>query len=88
MVGYHASIIEPLLHHSQILAGKSDLYWLHPDWRRGRNAVLLFQAVEQTSKARGVMALYDGTKISSDKGELFEFLGYTMIEKRYRKCLI
>lgn len=87
LVGYHASIIEPLVHYKHVLAAKSDLYWLRPDCRVGRNAVRLFQAVERSCAARGVQMLYDGTKTEegNDHSKLFEFLGYREIEKRYSK---
>lgn len=87
LVGYHASIIERLLHYSQILAGKSDLYWIRPDCRTGRTPLRLFEMVESSSKARGVQILYDGTKLSHDHGRLFEHLGYQPIERRYSKWI-
>lgn len=85
LVGYHAKIVEPLLHYKQVLAGKSDLYWLHPEHRGGRNGLRLFENVESAAKARGVQVLYEGTKIEMDHGPLLEHLGYVLIEKRYRK---
>lgn len=87
LVGYHASIIDNLLHYRSILAANSDLYWLHPAYRNGRNAIRLFQAVEATCRKRGVQVLYDATKVYLDRGELFEYLGYAQIEKRYSKWI-
>lgn len=87
LAGYHASIVEPLLHYKSILAAKSDLYWLAPECRVGRVALRLFQEVERSLRARGVKVLYDGTKVELDRGELFEHLGYQLIEKRYCKVL-
>jgi hypothetical protein len=85
LVGYHASIIDNLLHYRTTLAAESDLYWLAPPYRNGRNALRLFQEVERSCKARGVEILYDATKVYLDRGELFEHLGYKLIEKRYSK---
>lgn len=87
LVGYHASIVERLLHYRQILAGKSDLYWIRSDCRTGRTPLRLFEMVERTLKARGVQMLYDGTKLSHDHGRLFEHLGYQPIERRYSKWI-
>lgn len=87
LVGYHGSVIEPLLHYQSIIAGKSDLFWLRPDMRRGRLAIDLFKEVERSSRARGVDVLYDATKLNADCGRLFEYLGYSPIERRYSKWI-
>ena len=87
LVSYHASIVDTLLHYRTILAANSDIYYLHPDWRKGRNGMRMFQAVEATCKARGVVALYDATKIALDHSRLFEALGYRLMEKRYSKWI-
>lgn len=87
LVGYHASIVEPLLHYREILAGKSDLYWLHPDCRNGRTAVQLFLEVERTLRRRGVRVLFDGYKLAQDHSRLFAHLGYSSLEMRVTKVL-
>lgn len=87
LVGYHCSIIDTLLHYRTVLSGMADAYWLHPAHRNGRNALRLFQEVERSCKARGVKVLYDATKVYLDRGELFEYLGYRQIEKRYSKWI-
>lgn len=87
LVGYHASFIEPLLHYRTVVAGKADLYWLHPDYRRGWVAINLFREVERSSRARGVSILYDATKLAADCGAMFEYLGYRPVERRYSKWL-
>lgn len=87
LVGYHASIVDTLLHYRTVLVANADLYWLRPDLRRGRTALRLFQEVERSLRARGVRLLCDGTKLSLDRGELFKFLGYTEIERRFIKPL-
>ena len=87
LVGYHASIVDTLLHYRTVLVGNSDLYWLRPDLRRGRIAVRLFLEVERSLRTRGCRLLFDGTKLSLDRGELFQFLGYTELERKFVKHL-
>jgi hypothetical protein len=87
LVGYHASFVDTLVHYRTVLIGNSDLYWLRPDMRKGRVALRLFQKVEETLRARGVKILFDATKLELDRGELFEFLGYVPLERRYYKVI-
>jgi hypothetical protein len=87
IVGYHASIIETLVHYKTVLVAMSDLYWLQKDCRNGTAALRLFQEVERSCKARGVKVLYDATKLYLDHGRLFEHLGYKPIERRYSKWI-
>lgn len=87
LVGYHASIVDTLLHYKNILAGISDLYWLRKDCRNGTAAIRLFQEVEKTLKARGVQVLYDMTKVYLDHDRLFQHLGYKPIERKYSKWI-
>lgn len=87
LIGYHASIIDTLLHYKHILAGISDLYWIRPDCRNGRTPIKLFEEVEKTLKARGVQILYDATKLYFDHDKLFKHLGYKAIERRYSKWI-
>jgi hypothetical protein len=87
LVGYHASLVDTLLHYRTILVGNSDLYWLRPDLRLGRVALRLFQKVEESLRARGVKLLFDGTKLELDRGELFQYLGYKEHERRFVKSI-
>lgn len=87
LVGYHASVIDTLIHYKNILAGVSDLYWLREDCRKGTTGIRLFQEVERTLKARGVQVLYDATKLYLDHGKIFEHLGYKPIERKYSKWI-
>lgn len=87
LIGYHASFIDTLVHYKHILAGTSDLYWIHKDYRKGSTGIKLFQEVERTLKARGVQILYDCTKLYLDHGKLFQHLGYKAIERKYSKWI-
>lgn len=88
LIGYHASIVEPLLHYAHVLADKCDVYWLEPEYRQGRTGVKLFEAAEAAARQRGCLALYSACKLGEhDYTKLFEYLGYELTEKRFRKVL-
>lgn len=87
LVGYHASIIDTLIHYKNILAAKGDLYWLHSDFRKGSTGIKLLKEVERTLRLRGVQVIYDITKLYLDHGKIFERLGYTAIERNYSKWI-
>lgn len=88
LVGYHAGIIDTLMHYKDILANDGDAYWIDPSCRGAGGAVLkLFSEVERSSKSRGVKVLYDITKLYADHDKLFQHLGYKAIERRYSKWI-
>ncbi len=87
LIGYHASIVDTLVHYKGVLAGNSDLYWIRKDCRNGTAPIRLFQEVEKSLKARGVQVLYDATKLYLDHDRLFQHLGYKPIERRYSKWI-
>lgn len=87
LVGYHASIIDTLIHYKTVLAAKGDLHWLHPDYRKGMTGIKLLKEVEKTLKTRGVQVMADFTKLYADKGAVFEHLGYKPIERVYTKWI-
>lgn len=87
LVGYHASIVDTLIHYKNVLAAKGDLYWLHPDHRKGSVGIKLLKEVERTLKLRGVQVIYDITKLYLDHGKIFERLGYRPIERNYSKWI-
>jgi len=88
LVGYHAGVVDTLLHYKDVLVNSSDLYWLDPACRGSAGIGLrLFKEVERSSKARGVKVLYDATKLYLDHDKFFQHLGYTPIERRYSKWI-
>jgi GNAT superfamily N-acetyltransferase len=87
LVGYHASFIKPHLHYARSLTAFTDIFFIHPDHRRGRNAFRLFQAVEAQLKARGVQRMFASCKLSLDLLPLFTALGWTEIERNFSKVL-
>lgn len=87
MIGYAVGFIRPHLHYLKSLSYISDLYFIHPDFRRGRTGIQLFKEVERACKSRGVQKLFLGTKTAHNKSEIFERLGYDFTEKLYTKII-
>lgn len=85
LVGYHASFIRPHLHYATTLMAFTDLFFIHPDHRKGRNAWNLFRTVERELHARGVKRMHASCKLSLDLLPLFTALGWTEIERNFSK---
>lgn len=87
IVGYHLSIIRPHLHYSQSLSAFTDIYFIVPEFRKGRTGINLMKFTEKSLKARGVQKMFTGTKLHLDMGRLFEHLGWTETERLYTKVI-
>lgn len=87
MVGYLVSFIRPHLHYRKSLTAITDLYFILPEFRKGRIGIQLFKETEKTWKARGVQKAFIGTKVAKDMGRILKRLGWTHIEDLYAKVL-
>lgn len=87
IVGYYVAFINPHLHYAHSLTASTDVYYIHPDFRKGRAGIDLFKEAERTLKKRGVQRVYSGTKLHKDMGKLFEFLGWKETERLYVKWI-
>ncbi|HLJ26557.1 MAG TPA: GNAT family N-acetyltransferase [Candidatus Angelobacter sp.] len=87
LVGYHCSLLDTHLHYKGDIMALTDVYFLLPEYRKGRTGIRLFQVVEQTLKARGITKMITATKLHRDKGRLFEAMGWTEIERVYTKMI-
>ncbi len=87
VVGYHWSIVRPHLHYHQSLTAYTDIYFLHPEYRKGMNGVKLFKFVEQSLKDIGVQRMYTASKVKLDMSAIFERLGWTKAEVVYTKLI-
>lgn len=85
LVGYHASFIRPHLHYATTLMAFTDLFYIHPNHRKGRNAWNLFRTVEHELVQRGVKRMHASCKLSLDLLTLFRALGWTEIERNFSK---
>lgn len=87
VVGYVVGFVRPHLHYVSTLHAFTDVYWLHPDHRKGGLGIKLFQKYEESLKERGVVRAYIGCKTFLDLSKLFERLGWTHIEHMFAKML-
>lgn len=87
IVGYHCTIVRPHLHYRSTLCGFTDVYFLLPEYRRGRIGMGMFDHVEKTLKQRGVVKLFTGTKLHLDVSSLFERMGWTKTEHLFTKVI-
>lgn len=87
IVGYWLGIIRPHLHYADSLSAFTDIYYILPEYRKGRVGINLFKEAEKTLRARGVQKVFTGTKVHLDMGRVFEHLGYRKTEVLYTKVL-
>lgn len=89
LVGYYAAFVMPHMHYKASLTAACDLFYLKPEYRKGRNPLRLFQAHEKAMKARGVQRIYTMHKLHVNNigNMLTKLLGYRHIENVYTKVL-
>ena len=87
MIGYAMFFIRPHMHYSTCKTAFEDLYYIRPDYRRGRVGIRLFKYAEDVLKGIGVNRIIMHTKIHMDNSKLFEYLGYTWTDKLFTKIL-
>lgn len=87
VVGYHVSVVRRHLHYRSSLTAYVDMYFIHPEHRRGRVGIQLFLHAEKTLRELGVQRVYTGTKLHKDVGRLLEFMGHKETERLYTKFI-
>ena len=85
--GYHVSLIRPHLHYRASLTGFTDVFYIHPDQRKGSTAIELFRFVEVALLSRGVQRMYATCKLSLDLRPIFMRLRWTEIERVFTKLV-
>jgi hypothetical protein len=86
LVGYCITFVRRHMHYSS-LCGFVDLYYLLPDYRMGLNGLRLFRVVLEKLKCLGVVKVYVSTKISLNRGKLFERLGFHATDIYYARVM-
>lgn len=87
LIGYHVGMIVPHLHYRNDLFGMTDIFFIHPEYRKGRTGIELFKFVEKAMKERGVVKLMTAVKLHKDVGKIFEYLGWTETERSFCKYI-
>ena len=88
MVGYFGVYVSPSMH-SQKLMATEDTFFLHPDYRGGRNAFRFLKHIEEYLLGRGVEEIMFSCEIDNATGikGLLEYLGYKPVIQQYSKHL-
>lgn len=87
LVGYVIAMVTPNLHYRTCLMCVEDVYYLKPEYRKGRIGLGLFKVFESRMREIGVHRIVLTTKVHLDNSRLFEYLGYSFFEKGYTKLL-
>lgn len=87
VIGYIIFIVQPHLHYKTCITAFEDIYYIKPEYRKGRIGIRLFQYAEKVLKASGVNRIIMHTKVHLDNSRLFEYLGYKNSDKLYTKIL-
>lgn len=86
LVGYYFAIIKKNLHY-QVITSSDDIYYLHPDWRKGWIGVRLFLEAENVMRESKAVLSLVREKLAHPHEKLMQRLGYSPIEMIYMKVL-
>lgn len=87
LVGYFAGFIDTHPHYKSTLFFSTDVYFILPEYRQTRWPLKMFLFMEDSLRLKGVKKMVTITKVHQDHSRLFEWLGWTLTEKVYTKCL-
>lgn len=87
VIGYAIFVIQPHLHYMTCKTAFEDIYYIRPEFRKGRVGIRLFKYAEEVLKGIGVNRVIMHTKIHMDNSKLFEYLGYKWTDKLFTKIL-
>lgn len=86
MVGY-AGCYVTISMHTQVKICQEDTWFLHPAYRRGRNAIRLYRFIEDQMREEGVKESICSVKLSNGAGRILEYLKYKHVSNVYSKEL-
>jgi GNAT superfamily N-acetyltransferase len=87
LIGYFIAFLAYHMHYKDDLFAFTDIYYVAPEFRKGRTGIKLFQFVEQELKKLGVVKMTTATKLHADVGNIFKYLGWKEVERTFTKCL-
>lgn len=87
IIGYIVFFIDSNLHYKDCLLASEDIYYLKPEYRKGRTGIKMFKYAEEYLKSLGVNMIKYSTKVHSDNSKLFEYLGFEFTEKVFIKTI-
>jgi len=87
LIGYMAFFIQSNPHYKSCKMAYEDVYYLKPEYRKGRVGIKMFQYAEEALKKIGVNRILIHTKVHLDNSRLLEYLGYSWTDKIYAKTI-
>jgi len=87
LVGYHVALVTPHPHYMNDLMSLTDIFYIHPDHRKGLTGFIFFRFIEAELKKLGVSKMMAGTKLNKDLGVMFDRLGWTPTDRMYAKVI-
>lgn len=95
VIGYHLAFVRVHMHYAADPHAFTDIYYVHPDHRRGFVGVNLFREYERHMRRRGVKKLVSATKLhisnvtggSLDISPIFKRLGWRNTESGWTKYI-
>lgn len=87
IIGYIVFFITQHLHYVDCLVASEDIYYLKPEYRKGRIGIKMFKFAEEYLKSININMIKYSTKTHLDNSKLFEYLQYSLTEKVYTKML-
>lgn len=87
LVGYSVFIVMPSLHYKDHLFANNDIFYLHPEYRKGFVGYNLLKNAMGWLKDDGVTKVHFNTKVHKPLDPLFERLGCSLIETIWAKVL-
>jgi GNAT superfamily N-acetyltransferase len=86
LVGYAIYFTRNHPHYKSVKWAVSDVFWLHPDYRRFGHGRAMFDKVEEELKKMGVAVLHTTFKTDHPAaGSLLAAMGHTLVEQGYSK---
>lgn len=87
LVGYIIYFVMNHLHSKNRVAAHEDLYFLKKEYRKGHNAIKMFQFAQEYLTEKGVDLVFYCTKFEFDNSSLFKYLGCKPLDKVFTKLL-
>ncbi|MBF0583292.1 MAG: hypothetical protein HQL80_03540 [Magnetococcales bacterium] len=81
LIGYAIFVVQTSLQDRTALVASETAFFLHPDARRGRNALRFVQAAERIVSKHGIRKIVYHIDMRNDFSRLMHFLGYRDVER-------
>jgi len=87
LIGYYSCFIQPNLHYQQTLTSVNDVFYIHPDFRKGFVGIKLLKEAEKHMRALGVDVMSLEFKTYAPLDPLLERLGWDYTARFYSKYI-